>query len=428
MGRLWHMIRHGGIAVLASIINLILRLIRIKLLATYLGPVGLGQIGLITNFIEMIGNLVSTGFTGTLNRELARQKDGTTANALIVAAILLFAASAALVIIPAVIIFYILSPNMDLGWSGFALLVLAVFFAAVARFFYGFYFGFQLSGRMLIVSSGSALLNLLFVFWLVFAGYQTPLIYSVATPIFLFLVSAAIIIPYLRKNFRWQKPEGSVHYRTILRMAGPIVFTSMLAPATLFYVRSFTEISLGPVALGMIQPGLQLVALIALLFSSFAAMTIVRWDQSGEAAFSRRQLALLAAALLISAIGIPLLFATSALQYWLIYFLFSEEFLPALATLPWFLSGEALRISGILLNQTFISKGFNWYTLPPKIFFTLTVILCLHSGYGGTITDIAKAFFWGNAVFLALSITLFVRVQYKNRDQKETLKDTMLEV
>lgn len=428
MGRFWHMIRHGSIAVLASIINLVLRLIRIKLLATYLGPVGLGQIGLITNFIEMIGNLVSTGFTGTLNRELARQKDGATTNALIVAAILLFAASSALVIIPAVIAFYILSPNIDLGWSGFALLVLAVFFAAVARFFYGFYFGFQLSGRMLIVSSGSALLNLLFVFWLVGAGYETPLIYSVATPIFLFAVSAAIIIPYLRKHFRWEKPKGSLHYRTILRMAGPIVFTTMLAPATLFYIRSFTEISLGSVALGMIQPGLQLVALIALLFSSFAAMTIVRWDQSDEVAFSRRQLVLLAVAILISAIGVPLLFATKTLQYWLIYFLFSEEFVPALDTLPWFLSGETLFISGLLLNQTFISKGFNWYTLPPKIFFTLTVIFCLHFGYGNTITDIAKAFFWGNAVFLALSIMLFMRIQYKNRDQEGTIKGTMQDV
>ncbi len=412
------MIRHGGTAMIASLVNLVLRLGRIKLLAAFLGPEGLGLIGLITNFIEMIGSIVSTGYTGTLNRELARQEDSKTANALIVAAIILFAASAALIIIPAVIIFFVYSPNINLGWGGFVALVIAVLFAALARLFYGFYYGFQLSGRLLIVSSGSAFLNLLFVAWLVWQGYEAPLVYSVATPVFLFAVSAAIIMPYLIKNFRWTRPEGTEHYRTILRMAGPIVFTTMLAPVTLFYIRSFTDINLGAVALGLIQPGLQLVALIALLFSSFAGMTIVRWDQSGEKAFSRKQLALLGTALLISAIGIPLLFVTETLQIWVLRILFSEEFLPALATLPWFLSGEVLRISGFFLNQTFISKGYNWYTLIPKSCFALTVITCLHYGFGTSIVDIAMAYCIGNIIFLLLSIIMFLWVQQKSRTRQ----------
>jgi len=411
MKELTHLLRHGGSAMVSSLINLILRLIRIKLLALFLGPAGVGQIGLLSNFIDMVGTLVGTGFSGTLNRELARQKDRKQANQLIVAAALLFGVCAAAVIVPAVLAFYFLAPNMDLGWGSVLVIIFAVLAASAARFFYGLYFGFQLSAKLFIVSTGSATLNLIFVLLLLYWGTENPVIYAVATPAFLFAVSAFIIVPYLKKNFTWIRQKNSQYYGQILRMAGPIVFTTMLAPITLFYLRSYTNINLGEIALGMIQPGLQLVALIALLFSSFAGMTIVRWDQSKEAAFSSKQLLLLGAALAIPGFGIPIIFATEALQSWLITILFSKEFLPATATLPFFFAGEALRIGGFLLNQTFISKGLNWYTLIPKSFFALTIIICLHNGFGSSILEVAQAYCIGNFVFLILSILLFLYVQ-----------------
>lgn len=409
------MLRHGGIAMLASIINLILRLIRIKLLATYLGPVGLGQIGLLSNFIEMVSNLVSTGFAGTLNRELARQKDNVIANALISAAAILMTITSALFVIPAVILFYIFSNNLDFRWFDLIIIVLAILTAAIARFTYSFYFAYQLSGRLLIVSSGSAFLNLLFVAILLYAGYEEPILFAAAAPVFLFIVSIAIIGPYLLRSFRWQRPDNSDHYHTILRMALPIVFTTMLTPTTLFYLRSYTDINLGPEALGMIQPGLQLVALITLIFSSFAGMTIVRWDQSKELGFSKRQIALLLCAIIIPTAGIIISFSTQSLQYWVIKFLFSVEFLPSLSTIPYFISGELCRISGFLLNQTFISKGYNWYTVAPKLCFTFTVIFYLNIIKISSIIGVALAYFYANFIFALISFLLFFVVQYKSR-------------
>lgn len=405
-------VKHGVVTMLGSIINLLIRLIRIKLLAVFFGPVGFGQIGLLTNFIELISTIVSAGYSGTLNRELARQNIDKDRKAVISTTIFLLSISIFIVIIPAMTLFFLLSSEFSFNASTGIILGITLLSSIFSRFLMGFFQGLQLSKKFFMMTVTAAIANLTIVLVLIYWKVENILLYVLAGPLITIIFSLILIVKYISKNVDWSLIDKG-RIAQILRMAIPITLTTMMIPLTLYYIRSFTDTTLGAEALGFIQPGLQLVALLAMMFASFASMTIIRWDQSKEKAYSSNQLKLLSISILLPIIAMPLLFITKDIHSWGVRILFSAEFLPAVITLPWFLSAEILRMSGFLLNQTFISKGYNWFTLLPRIGCSIFIILLLHSQFGYSILTISQAYFYGHLVFLAISILIFLAIQHK---------------
>lgn len=406
--------KHGLVTMLGSIVNLAIRLIRIKLLALFFGPIGFGQIGLLTNFIELMGTIVSAGYSGTLNRELPRQKTDVDRKAVISTTVFLLLINTAILIIPAISIFYWLSSEFLFDWFTNIILSIALLSAIGSRYLMGFFQGLLLSRKFFIMTVASAVINLILVIILIYFKADNILYFVLAGPAITMMFSMVSIGRYIIDNFDFFLIDKS-RVKQILRMAGPITLTTMMVPLTLYYLRSFTEVNLSAEALGFIQPGLQLVALLAMVSSSFAAMTIIRWDQSAEEGYSRNQMTLLGVSIVLPIVAIPILFITQDIQRWGITILFSHEFLPALVTIPWFLSAEVLRISGFILNQTFISKGYNWFTLIPRFACSFVIVALLHSQFGLSILAISQAYFYGHIVFLAVSILTFLWVQHNGR-------------
>lgn len=406
--------KHGLVTMLGSILNLIMRLVRIKLLAVFFGPVGFGQIGLLTNFLELISTIISAGIAGTLNRELPRQNIDKDRKAVISTTIFLFLISLFIIITPSITLFFLLSTEFSFSIPIFIILLIAILSASFSRFLIGFFQGLQLSKKFFTMTVATGTTNLIIVIGLIYWDVKNIFIYIVSAPVIIMVFSLIVIAKYIKNNIDWSLIDKN-SISQILRMAFPITLTTMMIPLTLYYIRSFTEVALGSEALGLIQPGLQLVALIAMMFASFASMTIIRWDQSREIGYSPNQLKLLFFSILLPIITIPLLFITTNIQAWGVRILFSAEFLPAVITLPWFLSGEIFRISGFLLNQTFISKGYNWYTIIPRLACSIFIVILLHSQLGYSILAISQAYFYGHLVFLIISIMIFLYIQHSNR-------------
>lgn len=413
MKRLLPFLRHGGLAVGGNLASLGFNLARVKLMAAFLGPAGMGLVSLYANFLELAATLFGAGFAGTLNRELPRARDARQERAVWATALWCTVVPAAVIGPVLAFAFFRLSPSLEASPLAIAILVGTLACAALWRLVSGYYMGKQLSGRYFWSLFNGAFLPLAAAAALVAAGIDNPLAFAVLAPVLVLAVTMNAQTRQLLFGTHWRELPPRAEVIRLARMAGPIMLALLIVPATWFYIRSVAETRIGAEALGQIQPGFQLVILAAGLFANFAGMTVVRWDQSAEAAFSRKQKLLLAAACAIPLMAIPLLFLTGPLLELMIALLFTREFLPAVATLPWFLGGEALRMGGFLLNQTLISKGFNSWTLWPRWICLGVIIAAIEGGMDSDIVAIAQAYALGHLAFFVAIVALWIAVQFR---------------
>jgi PST family polysaccharide transporter len=404
MKKLFAHLQHGGVALSGNLASLFLSLGRVKLIAIVLGPSSMGLVSIYANLFELGATLFAAGYGGALNREIPRRSHATgvatawrtALKATIVPALLLS---------PVVIwILYISTDSLHFRMETAVVLLLALLCSSLWRVTAGYMMGRRMSGALFRAVSLGALLSLIGAAILALAGVRDPLAYAVITPV-LMLVAGLLSVDL--RLFRPRSVLRRSPYSEVLdlsRTALPITITLLVLPVLWFYLRSTVETRLGPLALGYLQPSFQLVIVIAGLFGTFAGMTVVRWDQAQEPAYSARQLALLATAAAIPVLGsITIYFARPVLD-WFIIALFSKEFLPASAALPWFLIGESLRMGAFLLNQTLISKGYNFWTLWPRFLSLAVIVALVENGFDSTLAQIGMAYAWGHLAYFALSL------------------------
>ena len=419
MKRFASQLRHGGTAMAGSVVRLVFAIALVKLLAVYLGPTGVGTLSLYTNLFEIFAVLFAAGAAGALNRLSAWKREGSVSRQQLWDAGLWLVFWPALIVSPLLIwLFYRTTDTVHFSWIA-ALVIMIVFCGnAIWRLSTALTMGEQKSGQLLRLFAFGSFLPIPIVIALGETGVGEPLAYAVLVPLCLCVAVLYLgSVPRFSLSALITRPDADL-LGEMRRIAVPVVLTMITVPAMWFYLRASVENRIGLLELGYLQPSFQFVVIASTLFANAMGVTLVRWDQAKEAPFSKRQLALLGAAVILPLVGGAVIWAATPLFDWLIAALFTGEFLPAAAVLPLFLLAEAIRMGGFVLTQTFISKGYNLWTLLPRLALLGTIVAMLESLDSIALADVGRAYLAGHVVFFGVTLILWALVQFRPARQR----------
>jgi O-antigen/teichoic acid export membrane protein len=394
--------------------NMLFQLLRNKLLAVALGPVGVGWIALVNNLVETAAVVAGGGVADSLNRELARKTPVFTqaqlvSTALGIALILLALA------FPAAVTALVLTVPEN---GALAVVVLALFTAIMAatgwRFVAGCFLGLGMARAMATASLTAAGLNLGLTAALLAAGVRDPVAYLVLAPICLIGSGLFFGRRALAERLDWRALRTLPARRPVLGVALPVSAGLLLEPMTSFYVRSATGLRMGEIAIGHLQPGFLFVFVGAALFNTVAGITIVRWDQSNERAFSRAYLTMLGVVVLFPVIGIATVFLLSPVYPFFISLFFDDNFLDGAAAVPWLLAGEVFRMAGAMLLYTFFSRGIGYITLLPRVAGLMVAVVAVNAVSDAfTLVSAAQSYAAAFGANFAVSLLLWIGFQFR---------------
>ncbi|MBH5321247.1 MATE family efflux transporter [Aurantiacibacter sediminis] len=393
--------------------NLLFQLIRNKLIALALGPAGVGWIALVNNLVETTATVTGGGVSDALNRELARKRPAYTQGQIVSTtlgiSLLLMALALPAV---AVALAWIVPQRLD-----FAVLALGVTVAIAGatgwRIIAGLFLGLGLARTMALATLAGAAANLALTAMLLSLGVTEPLIFVMLSPLCVIicgLIAARSRLAGLIESaaIRVMPAKGPV-----MIIALPVSIGLLLDPLIALYLRSVVGLQLGEVAIGLLQPGFLFVLLAASIFNTVAGITVVRWDQSEERAFSRDYALLLLAAFLLPIVGIGLIWLLQPIYPLLISLLFADEFRSGAIAVPWLLAGEALRMGGALFLFTFLSRQLGYLTILPRVLGLATAIAMIEMSPQLTIEVAARSYAAAFAANFALSLILWLGLQLR---------------
>ena len=406
-------LRKALVTVAGTLANLLLTLLRNKLLAITLGPAGIGWIALVNSLIETAAIASASGSSDALNRELARKEAVHSERAIISTCAALLAILLALAV-PAIAAAYVGIVPQRIGLViAVTGLCITLFAAAIWRFLTGVFLGFGMAKPLAKALVAGSAANLVVTAVLLWQGVREPLVFVMLSPLMLAVSGLIAIGARTASLIEWRSIISMPAFKPVVAIALPITLGLLLEPMIALYLRSETVARFGAVGVGLIQPGLQLALLAGIVFNSVAGMTVVRWDQLQERSWSRNYQMLLAAALLVPIAGTALAFACIPIYPHIVTLLFAEEFLSGARTIAWFLMGESLRIAGALLLFTFMSRALGMYTLIPRVGALICAVIWVQISEQINLTAIAQGYAAAFAAYFLLSLILWLGLQWR---------------
>lgn len=405
-------VKRGLVMIGANVANFALTLGRNKLLAMFFGPAGIGWIALVNNLIETAAVVGGMGVCDAFNRELPRKSPQFSQSDIVSSGIGFFALSVLFALPVATAIFMMTVDTPSGGVIAAIAFALAAGLASLWRAVGGIFLGFGLSQRMFraIVVGGTT--NLVLAVLLLYANVRELMVYVLMTPALLAVAGISGAWPHIRNLLDWQAIKTMPARKPILTIALPIVVGLVLEPVTILLLRSETAARFGQEGVGLIQPGIAFVLLTAALTNAFFGMTLVRWDQTEERAFSAKFIALLGLSVMLPICGIMAVFLLEPLWPVLIELLFTPAFVVGAGTVPWFISGEVLRTGGAMLNHTFLSRHLGYLTILPRIACLFTVAVMIFLEKIESLIDVGQTYAMAYAAYFVSSITTWLLVQF----------------
>jgi O-antigen/teichoic acid export membrane protein len=391
--------------------NMVFQLFRNKLLALALGPGGVGWIALVNNLVETAAVVAGGGVSDSLNRELARRKPTFTHSQLISTGLGISAVLLAVAFPAAAVALVFTVPAYGVPALVVAALFLSILSATGWRLIAGCFLGLGMARIMATATISAAALNLVLTGALLAAGVRDPVAFVVLAPLCLIGTGLFFARGTLAENVRLDVLRSMPAKRPILSIALPVSAGLLLEPMTSFYVRSATGLRLGEDAVGHLQPGFLFIFVGAALFNTVAGITLVRWDQSHERAFSRKYLILMGTSLLLPVTGIVAVFLLSPIYPFLISLFFADAFRDGAAAVPWLLTGEVFRMAGAMLLYTFFSRDKGYITLLPRLVCLGTAIAMVHAAETFTLVTAAQCYAAAFGANFLVSLLLWIGFQ-----------------
>lgn len=405
----------------SNIANFAFTLGRNKLLALYFGPTGIGWIALVNNVIDTAAVTSGMGVCDAFNRELSRRKSEHSDAEIVSSGLAIFLVSLALVIPAAtILVLRTVEPRGSAIATALAFIVAALC-AATWRVLSGIYLGYGITRTLFNVIFWGAVANLALAAALIFAGVTDLAAYIIMTPALLTAFGLWGIWPRLKTLVSWHKVRTLPARKPILAIALPVVGGLLLEPLTLLFLRSHTAELFGEAGVGLLQPGLLFVNLSGTLFNSFMGITVARWDQTAEPAFSKRFIGLLGASLALPLAGAVFVFLMTPLWSLLIALFFTREFADGVSAVPWLLTGEAMRMGSIFLMHTLLSRRMGYLTMLPRIACFSTAVAGVWLGGAQSIVGVAQVYMaaYGSYLALALITWFYGQTRFRRMERQQ---------
>ena len=349
----------------ASIINILIGLIRIKMAAILLGPSGVGLIGLLSNLMTMAANVASLGAATVGTRQIAEAAGREDARTMVGARRALFWGSVLLASVGS-LIFWLLrgtiatqilgAPGLsdEIGW-----LALGVGLTVAGGSQVALLNGLRRVGDLARISVYSALgATALGVGALLLWHDKGLLVYLLLTPV----ASFAVGYWYTSRLPKIVGPptplrEMTQQWTTLVRLGMAFMIAGVATTAGQFLVRTLVQRELGSDALGHFEAAWVIsmtyigFVLRAMGTDYYPRLTAVMHDHAvvNKLINEQTEVALLLAA--------PVFLVMLGVAPWLIELLYSRSFSEATSVLRWQILGDVLKVASWPLGFVLLASG-----------------------------------------------------------------------
>lgn len=349
----------------ASVINVLLGLLRMKVAAVVLGPAGVGLIGLLTSLAGTASALAGLGFGTVGTRQIAEVAARNDEVAMAAARRALFWGTLVLALIGAAV-FWALSDILavrvlgdasladEVGWLA---LVVALTVAAASQT--ALLNGMRRIADLARASIGSALLSaLLGIGALILWGQDGLMIFVIATPLASFLLGHLYVarLPRLRSP-RTPMSDLVDQWRTLVTLGSAFMLAGLVGAFGQLAVRTVVQSRLGVDALGYFQSA----STLSMTYIGFvlAAMGTDYYPRlagamKDHAAVNRMVNEQTEVALLLAG---PVFLLMMGFAPWVIEWLYSDRFLAAVDVLRWQVLGDVLKVASWPLGFVILAAG-----------------------------------------------------------------------
>lgn len=349
----------------ASIINILIGLIRTKIVAMVLGPAGIGLIGLVQSLMATAATVSAMGLGTVGTRQISEAAGRNDQQAVSDARRALFWGTLLLATLGGLVFWacrHILAdqilndPTLSgiIGWLGFgvSLTVVSGTQGALLR-------GLQRTGDIARVSVYAALLSsILGVSALLLWGEQGLLVFFISAPFASFVIGQWYIskLPPIESNPTSVRVMTE-HWKTLARLGTAFMVTGITVSMGHLIVRTLIQRQLGTDALGNFQASWMIAmtyigfVLGAMGTDFYPRLTSVIYD---NAAVNRMVNEQSEVALLLAG---PVLLGMLGLAPWVIELLYSSAFGDAVAILRWQVMGDILKILSWPLGIVILASG-----------------------------------------------------------------------
>lgn len=384
----------------SSVINILIGLLRTKVLALMLGPSGVGMVGLYTGLMNTATTIASMGVGTTGTRQIAEAigKDDAIALALVKRSmfwgILILASTGALVVwslreIIAVRVLGSIEHTQMVSW-----LALGVAFSVASASQGAIIQGMRRIGDMAKLSVFGSILNTAFGIGILWQwGSEFLWAFILVAPLFNLLLghfyvsklpkTKAIDVDLKRITNQW---------RIFLRLGLPFMAAGLMQTAVQLWIRVSVSDQLGIEAVGHFQAAwtisMQYIGFVlgAMGADYYPRLTSVIHDKIAASQLVNEQTEV---ALLLSG---PIFIALIGLAPWVIHLLYSSDFTPAIEILRWQILGDVLKVvswpMGFVILASGAGKTFFW-TETTTMLLMGGIIVNLIPQFGLQITGIA---------------------------------------
>lgn len=356
----------------ASLINIVIGLVRTKIIAVLLGPNGIGLVGLYTGLVATASSLASMGTSIVGTRQIAEAISKEDDHALAVARHAMFWGGVLLASVGALIVWtlrevlarYVLGSSDHasiVGWLslGVALSVACASQGALIQ-------GMRRIGDMARLSVYGSALNTVCGLTLLWQWGAAGLVaYVLIGPMTSFLLGHWFVSRLPTVDTQHVSINEMTHqWQTLLRLGTPIMGTVLVGTLVQLWIRVEVGNTLGAAALGHFQAAgaisMQYIGflLAAMTADYYPRLTGVIHDHNAATRLVNEQTEI---ALLFSA---PIFIAMIGLTPWVIHLLYSSEFMPAVNVLRWQILGDVLKVAswplGFVIAAVGAGRAFFW--------------------------------------------------------------------
>lgn len=349
----------------ASIVNILVALLRTKVVAVLLGPVGVGLIGLLQNLMATASTVSALGFGSVGTRQIAEANGNSDAQAVSAARRALFwgtmglatVGGSAFWLLRDVLATTVLSdPNAagTVGWlaAGVVLTVAAGSQGALLN-------GLRRISDVARVSVLSALMStVLGIGALLLLGDQGILIFVLSAPLSSFLLGHWYVsrLPRIQGS-PTQFRELREQWETLARLGVAFMVAGLAGPVGLLAVRMIVQQQLGAESLGIFQAAWMISAMyIGFVLGAMGADYYPRLTATISDSAATNQLVNEQAEVALLLAG-PVLVAMLGLAPWVIEILFSRQFTDAADVLRWQVLGDVLKVASWPLGIVVLASG-----------------------------------------------------------------------
>lgn len=380
----------------ASVINILVGLLRTKVAAMLLGPAGVGLIGLFTNLVATASTVAGLGFGNVGTRQIAQASASGDDARVFTARRALFWGTLGLSVLGA-LAFWCLRDVLaqralqdaalagDIGW-----LAVAVALSVASASQNALLNGMRRIGDIARVSVGSALLSSaigILALWM--WGRSGILAFIIAGPLASFVLGHWYVSRLPRVQGRAQLRALTTEWSTLARLGFAFMVAGLAGTVGQLVVRLLIQRELGGEALGHFHAAWAIsmtyigFVLGAMGTDYYPRLVAVIGDPVAVNRLVNEQMEV---ALLLAA---PVLLAMLGLAPWVIELLYSREFGAAVAVLRWQVLGDVLKIAswplGFILLASGAGKTFmatEWMAM--GVFAVSTWLLLPHAGLVAT--------------------------------------------